>query len=32
MRTVATTKDGGTVKTLYATKVEDSRLKEFAQR
>jgi hypothetical protein len=32
MRTVATTKDGGMVKTLYATKVEDSRLKEFAQR
>jgi hypothetical protein len=32
MRTVETNKDGGTVRTLFAAKVEDSRLKEFAQR
>ena len=32
MRTVATAKDGSAVKTLYAAKMEDSRLKEFAQR
>jgi hypothetical protein len=32
MRTVATGKDGSAVKTLYAAKMEDTRLKEFAQR
>jgi len=32
IRTVEATKDGGTVKTLFASKVEDSRLKAFAER
>jgi hypothetical protein len=32
IRTVETTKDGNTLKTLFAAPVGDSRLREFAQR
>jgi hypothetical protein len=32
IRTVETTKDGNTLKTLFAAKVDDTRLREFAQR